>query len=353
MSRDYVIATHVRGTRTINGTAVVVSEAQWRNGGSSFSVTRDIDRLDLTQHVRGHCFDGPPTDAEIADLLAGAPEPGPRWPLGKHRLTVDPTSDAGRAILDLFTGMKQIEESDGGWPGAGTVNALCSWFGRLGIDVNAPAPAIPRELPKATHDCGLCDGPLVFDGLDSDGLPGWRCNSCGWVHTSKDCCEPVRTLTSEDAGNDEPVGDQPPEQSFRIVNIAAPGGSVYRFRIAGEETLTVEIDGKPTVGVDKDGAGYWPDGETWTRLDTASLPPDADTLDKRAEQAVEAAEPAFWAVIAARFPEVTSGDFAPGDAHALTSAMENAVSTWLLYNHPSNQHDEDPSPTTPEGETTP
>ena len=41
---------------------------------------------------------------------------------------------------------------------------------------------------KPAHDCGLCDKPIVWIG-DEDGVPAWRCETCGWEHTSKDCCE--------------------------------------------------------------------------------------------------------------------------------------------------------------------
>lgn len=44
---------------------------------------------------------------------------------------------------------------------------------------------------QATHACGLCDGPLVYDG-DCGGHDTWLCadSECGWWHISIDCCEP-------------------------------------------------------------------------------------------------------------------------------------------------------------------
>ena len=43
-------------------------------------------------------------------------------------------------------------------------------------------------VPAPAHDCGMCGGPLRFDGMDGD-IPGWKCDRCGWLHTSKDCCQ--------------------------------------------------------------------------------------------------------------------------------------------------------------------
>ena len=42
--------------------------------------------------------------------------------------------------------------------------------------------------PAPWHNCGICDGPLVFVGLGGD-YPAWRCARCGWWHTAKDCCD--------------------------------------------------------------------------------------------------------------------------------------------------------------------
>lgn len=40
---------------------------------------------------------------------------------------------------------------------------------------------------RATHDCGMCDAPLRFNGM-MDGVPTWRCTACNWWHISTDCC---------------------------------------------------------------------------------------------------------------------------------------------------------------------
>lgn len=43
----------------------------------------------------------------------------------------------------------------------------------------------------------------------------------------------------------------------------------------------------------------------------------------------------FWATIADRFPEVKTGDFGPEESCAWEIAMEDAVGTWLMWNHPA------------------
>ena len=40
------------------------------------------------------------------------------------------------------------------------------------------------------HACGMCDGPLRYDG-EEGGFWVWTCKSCGYTHTSKDCCQAV------------------------------------------------------------------------------------------------------------------------------------------------------------------
>lgn len=57
-----------------------------------------------------------------------------------------------------------------------------------------------------------------------------------------------------------------------------------------------------------------------------------NTRDDSIEQATQAAEQAFWQVIAERFPLVKTGDFPPDAAIKLSEAMKAAVSTWLSIN---------------------
>lgn len=44
-----------------------------------------------------------------------------------------------------------------------------------------------NNVAKAKHDCGMCDAPLVFDGME-DGYSTWKCSECDWWHIAKDCC---------------------------------------------------------------------------------------------------------------------------------------------------------------------
>lgn len=45
-----------------------------------------------------------------------------------------------------------------------------------------------QEQATPSHDCGLCDGRLVFAGM-SEGHRTWVCTACDWWHTSQDCCD--------------------------------------------------------------------------------------------------------------------------------------------------------------------
>jgi hypothetical protein len=55
-----------RGTRTIDGIEVHLTELVWDDEGRGFEVRRTDTGVDLTQ---GGCFDTWPTDDQIADLL--------------------------------------------------------------------------------------------------------------------------------------------------------------------------------------------------------------------------------------------------------------------------------------------
>jgi hypothetical protein len=46
---------------------------------------------------------------------------------------------------------------------------------------------------------------------------------------------------------------------------------------------------------------------------------------------------AFWEVIAAKFPEVASGDFSPAQVDTFNEFAITAVITWLNNNYPNNQ----------------
>lgn len=59
-----------------------------------------------------------------------------------------------------------------------------------------------------------------------------------------------------------------------------------------------------------------------------------ENFKEKIEQAVEEAEGAFWQAVAAKFPEVTTGDFSPDAASQFSRACELAVLIWLKSNHP-------------------
>ena len=76
-----------RGSRVVAGVAVRVTELVWPDERRSFEV--HLGDIDLTENG---CFDAPPTDAQIRDLLAGHRTAAP---------PVDPadTADLQRALL--------------------------------------------------------------------------------------------------------------------------------------------------------------------------------------------------------------------------------------------------------------
>lgn len=64
---------------------------------------------------------------------------------------------------------------------------------------------------------------------------------------------------------------------------------------------------------------------------------DIEKMTKRIRVAVEKADLAFWAEIVKEFPEVKSGDFGPEETFAWRRAMEEALRTWLFWNHPNHE----------------
>jgi hypothetical protein len=58
-----------RGTRTVDGVPVTITEVVWDDDGRSFEVRRADTGADLTTDG---CFDAWPTDAQIVDLLHAA-----------------------------------------------------------------------------------------------------------------------------------------------------------------------------------------------------------------------------------------------------------------------------------------
>lgn len=51
----------------------------------------------------------------------------------------------------------------------------------------------------------------------------------------------------------------------RHVVVAAADGTEHRYRVSGDGTLTVLVDGRPVLGIDRHGAGRWI-GDQWQRL---------------------------------------------------------------------------------------
>ena len=58
------------------------------------------------------------------------------------------------------------------------------------------------------------------------------------------------------------------------------------------------------------------------------------TPTERIKDAIEDAELAFWAVIADRFPEATSGDLSVERTIGLDQMMHSAVNEWVDNNFP-------------------
>ncbi|MCX4826345.1 hypothetical protein OG883_42655 [Streptomyces sp. NBC_01142] len=64
-------------------------------------------------------------------------------------LKYDPTTPEGQAISRLFRECKSIEDGDGGWNGGDTVDLVCDFFIRLGIDINRGDYQVDAVLPQA------------------------------------------------------------------------------------------------------------------------------------------------------------------------------------------------------------
>lgn len=66
------------------------------------------------------------------------------------------------------------------------------------------------------------------------------------------------------------------------------------------------------------------------------VPPgqDPDSFHERVENAVDNAEPDFWAAIVKEFPEVKRGDLPPEIVHQLKQDLLHALQHWLYWNYP-------------------
>lgn len=68
------------------------------------------------------------------------------------------------------------------------------------------------------------------------------------------------------------------------------------------------------------------------------IPPTAEVeaLVARITGAAEAALAAFWATVAERFPEITTGDLGPRTTVAIEDAAHDAVEAWVTLNLPAD-----------------
>jgi hypothetical protein len=67
-------------------------------------------------------------------------------------------------------------------------------------------------------------------------------------------------------------------------------------------------------------------------LGETTLEEGATISGKRIDDAVHAAEYAFWSEVAGSFPEVKTGDFSPSDSVKLQKAMKEAILSWVKIN---------------------
>lgn len=83
-------------------------------------------------------------DVDWVDQWYGdAPAPPP---------VIDPDSPEGAAILSLFGRIKDLEHSDGNWPGGDVVDALTGWFTELGVDPDEQPLGAGRRLRLALRE---------------------------------------------------------------------------------------------------------------------------------------------------------------------------------------------------------
>lgn len=66
-----------------------------------------------------------------------------------------------------------------------------------------------------------------------------------------------------------------------------------------------------------------------------STPAEIDTTGEDFENAVRRALDAFWASLAQSFPQITTGDMAPGDDSALEGGAMHAARAWVWWNDPA------------------
>lgn len=77
-------------------------------------------------------------------------------------------------------------------------------------------------------------------------------------------------------------------------------------------------------------------GENEELVTTQETIVDPRTVAQRIDAALEPALQAFWAQVAADFPEVTTGDLGTELAQAFKIAAQGAIAGWVSNNAPSN-----------------
>ena len=63
------------------------------------------------------------------------------------------------------------------------------------------------------------------------------------------------------------------------------------------------------------------------------------TMEERIKAAAVDAELAFWATVAAAFPEATTGDFDPPELARLGDEFKGAVESWVMFNIPEEEEE--------------
>lgn len=90
-------------------------------------------------------------------------------------LKYDPTTPEGEAIGNLFRACKSIEDADGGWNGGDTVDLVCNFFTRLGIDIKRDIYQVDAIPPLAISTEAAPDGVAKIlatrDDFTTNGYP--------------------------------------------------------------------------------------------------------------------------------------------------------------------------------------
>jgi len=64
---------------------------------------------------------------------------------------------------------------------------------------------------------------------------------------------------------------------------------------------------------------------------------EQDEDEIKFDEVLTKAKEAFWAIVAASYPEAKTGDFPPDADIKFDDATKNAVDVWLSFNHPARQ----------------